>query len=71
MEDVRSLDYVVKILKIHRTNESRLISGLNCERSYVDIQGPMAEVWVAKDGTLCQLTIPDSKTLIQLKSAAK
>ena len=52
MEDIRTLDYVVKILQIRRTAESKKIGALTCDQSYVSLNGPMAEIWVAKDGTL-------------------
>jgi len=67
MEDVRSLDYSVKILQIRRTSESRKFGALTCEQSFVSLNGPMAEFWVAKDGTLCQVAIPESRSLIELK----
>jgi hypothetical protein len=71
MEDIRTLDYVVKILQIRRTSETKKIGALTCEESFVSLNGPMAEYWVAKDGTLCQLSIPESKSLIEMKTEAE
>jgi hypothetical protein len=65
LEDVRDLELVTKHLRITRTAESKSLGGRTCERSYVDYGGATADMWVAKDGTLCLSTIAESGTKVE------
>lgn len=66
MEDARGLDISLKLLTINRTAESKKFGADTCEKSFVEIQGPMAEVWVTKTGKLCELSIPEANSRISL-----